>query len=248
MIEMITKIGLFFLAAYLNSIFQIFFNRHIKKTYLTASYSPVAYLPIFQGILLPILSAVLFYFPVGFTRNVKNTLLQEADHYLSKLFSLIMNLILSFYLILLMKNYMYLVDVTDGILLHFTVINLLFVVYNMIPLYPAIVSYWVIFKISTRKKNVDSIYKTILYYKNLGVILMVFLFLPDILFWILHKIEIHLNLCLEMENSWLIGITVFMTFLFLLLALIHRHSLNRYYQELRQALEKTLEEDRKIYD
>lgn len=248
MIEVITKVGLFFLAAYLNSLAQIFFNKQVKKTYLRASYSPVNYLPIFQGILLPILTALFYYYPVGFTKNVKNTLLQETDHYLSKLFSLIVNLILSFFLLLLIKNNLFLVDFTGGLILQFAVINLLYVLFNIVPLYPSITSYWIIYKISAKKKNVENIYKSILYYKNAGIILISLLFLPDIFFWFLGKIQTHLYICLEMDNSWLIGITLFLTLLFSLLTLIHRQNLKKYYQELRQTLEKTLDEDKHSYD
>ena len=73
-IDVVTKIGLFFLVAYMNMLIQLTFTRYVKGLNIRPSYSPISYLPIFQGILLPIFTALIFYFPVGFTKNVKNSL------------------------------------------------------------------------------------------------------------------------------------------------------------------------------
>lgn len=247
-IEVVTKLGLFFLVAYINMMIQLTFTRYIKGMNLHPSYSPISHLPIFQGILLPIFTTLIFYFPVGFTKNVKNTLLQETDQYLAKLYSLVFQVIFSFFLVIIIKNYTFLIDASDGILLYLAVINLLFIIFNIIPLYPGMMSYWFVYLISSKKSKLDSIYKNILYYKNIGIILMCLFFIPDAYFWILQKIEFHLTITIELSNAWLFAITGFLVVLFSFTALLHRHNLKKYYQKLRMTLEKTLEEDRRIYD
>ncbi|HCL55897.1 MAG TPA: hypothetical protein DHW82_02680 [Spirochaetia bacterium] len=228
MIDIIAKIGFFFIIACIYSFFSHIFLKITRLSFSSEKkFNPIQQLPVFTGIILPITSTVLLGVPIGFLRNTSKAFLDEIEESPVKIASLGFTLSLNFFLLLLIKlNYPALIFWSENFILYFWVINTFFILFNTLPLYPSIMSYFFLLQIKNRflkKFPYMKQFKWLLIYRDLSAITMIFIFLP---FFIVFnkKIDFYLFQVVNQYPLYFLGIdfssTAFMLLISLLLFLL----------------------------
>lgn len=245
-IEIITKIGIFFLIAYLNGILVSALSlwMNLRKPG-PGEWSPLTHLPLSSGIVFPIISTVLLVFPLGFTRNTQRSFIDEMDSYAVRFFALFFHLFLHFALLSLLVFYPAILIWSDWLFLYFIIIHLLFILFNLLPFYPSAMSFLILSWIHRRfKKKYDSsaAYQAIVSYKAFSLILMILLLMAGLHSLVLQKIQIHITLLTSFSIEVLIGITSGLLAAFLLILGIYRFHLMKYHQGIKKIFQDLFRE------
>jgi hypothetical protein len=244
--HLITRVGFFFLIAYGAGLLEMLFQKLMDDRRTgTIPKAPTAYLPLFQGIILPVLTTLLFRYPVGFNGNTSLSFSEEIHNHASKLFSLTFCLLFNFLLVILLKSFPGILFWSEGLFLNLILANLFFLIFNTLPFYPAIMSYPFLFFLRSsllRKKGMESMENALLTYKHFSLFVFILIILLTELRVFYVKIVSFLNLLFSFPTLWTALITLFFSLLFALTALLYKRKVKRYQQEMHNALQNMLEE------
>ncbi|PKL11900.1 MAG: hypothetical protein CVV50_05085 [Spirochaetae bacterium HGW-Spirochaetae-6] len=273
-LDILTKLGFFFAIAYLNSLMQIVFIRYAtdQRTY-PYRYAPNNFFPLFSGILLPILSVLALYFPIGYNRYIQHSLLDDTDQYFSKLFALFFQLILSFiFIIVLKETYDFMLSCRScfypqcactnilncvaclepssayimRLLFYLPAINLLFILFQCLPFFPGTLGFMAAYQIFYRthkKKGSDTAYQWLSNFRYLSILLLFLFFFAGGAIYFIQKITFFLTHIVTFAYPSLIALTLGTLSIFFLFFFWHRRNITRYHSDLKKTLENILEKE-----
>lgn len=254
LLEQVTKIGIFFFIAYLHSLLVSFISLILKLRKPTKSdWLLLTHLPFSSGVLLPVFTTFLFAFPLGFTYHTQRSFQDEMDSYLPRFFALFFHLFLHFALLSLVYVFPSLMIwekhvFADKLFLYFMIIHLTFIFFNLLPLFPSIMGFFVLSKTYQKflkKQEPIFTYKAILFYKVFSALILIFMFLGGFYFFILKKIQLHLWHCLSFSLNTILGIGLAIFFAFLIMLIFYRFSILKYHQGIQKMFHKIFQDREK---
>lgn len=259
--DFIAKLGFFFFTAMFFLFLEHCFYRYVQKKRIFFHFAEVYSMPLFTGIIMPILTLIFFSFPIGFPRKNERSYYEEIENHPAKIFALAGVFFLFIVFFIILKLFPSLIFWSDNLIIYFLVILTLFIVFNTLPFYPSTLSLWLIAFLRThflKKMPNDSFIRFVSFYKyfTLSVsILFIFLIVPNeetMEYWsftltVLEKIESFFNTIHAFPLFYFYIASGFL-FLILIWFIIIYKRIFRYYQNiLHNAIQKIIEE-RTHYD
>ena len=262
LINLILKLGLFFIVIYINILAGAlllfflkrsalnYFNLHNKNMVIFREilkkilgftnakvFSITSYITLGYGIILPVVTTFFYGYPFGYYYSVyQNEFL--PSNYL-KAFSFLFSLIFEFILILFIRSYPSIIFWSSSIVIDLLIINTIFIVINVIPIFPSLVSFFVI-------EHVKS-FTTIIIYKNLSIVFLFLMFLINLYAFIINKVvyfSYNVLVCMEKMHIYIFLfflISLFISFLFILrnkVRIIIANKINKTLSLYKEVLEK----------
>lgn len=246
LLEIITKIGIFFLIAYLNGILVSALSLWMNlRRSVSGEWSPLTHLPLSSGIVFPIVSTVLLVFPLGFTRNTQRPFLDEVDSYPIRFVALFVHLFLHFALLSILAFYPAILIWSDWLFLYFLMIHLLFILFNLLPFYPSVMSFLILSWIHRRfSKKYDSsaAYQVMLSYKAFSLVLLILFLMAGFHSLALKKIQIHLTLFSSLKPGSLLGISGVLFSVLVLILGLYRFHIFKYHEGIKKMFQDLFRE------
>ncbi len=268
-INVTTLLGLFFIIAYLNSVFQVLITKYVFRYKATnLSYSPFSKFSIISGILLPIITSITFLIPIGYNRNLQQSLLQESEAHPQKIFSLLFNILIHFILMFLLYKIILNSPITNvdnmggctssfcldetsyyltNLLLVFIKINLIFIIMNIIPLFPGLMSYLflnLLYVSITKKWGVEKSYRSVLLYQAISALILVFFFAAQTpVYYINAKVSAFISQFLLMDEIFYYLLILSISALIVIVSIYYRKKMGKYQNKIKKALHDILNKE-----